>query len=30
MKQDKTTIHGLKIDGTYIVEFKTADGVALA
>src|SRR5262245_7652042 len=30
MKQDKITIHGPKIDGTYIVEFKTADGVALA
>jgi hypothetical protein len=30
MKQDKITIHGPKTDGTYIVEFKTADGVALA
>ncbi len=29
MKQDKITIHGPKNDGTYIVEFKTADGVAL-
>ena len=30
MKQDKITIHGPKTDGTYIVEFKTAEGVALA
>ena len=30
VKQDKITIHGPKNDGTYIVEFKTADGVALA
>src|SRR5262249_43492720 len=30
MKQDKITIHGPKNDGTYLVEFKTADGVALA
>ena len=30
MKQDKITIHGPKNDGAYIVEFKTADGVALA
>jgi len=30
MKQDKITIHGPKTDGTYIVEFKTAGGVALA
>ena len=30
MKQDKITIHGPKIDGTYTVEFKTADGVVLA
>jgi len=30
MKQDKITIHGPKTDGTYIVEFKTADGVGLA
>jgi hypothetical protein len=30
MKQDKITIHGPKTDGTYIVEFKTVDGVALA
>jgi hypothetical protein len=30
MKQDKITINGPKNDGTYIVEFKTADGVALA
>jgi hypothetical protein len=30
LKQDKITIHGPKTDGTYIVEFKTADGVALA
>ena len=30
MKQDKITIYGPKTDGTYIVEFKTADGVALA
>ena len=30
MKQDKITIHGPKTDGTYIIEFKTADGVALA
>jgi len=30
MKQDKITIHGPKTDGTYFVEFKTADGVALA
>ena len=29
MKQDKITIDGPKIDGTYTVEFKTADGVAL-
>jgi hypothetical protein len=26
VKQDKITIHGPKNDGTYIVEFKTADG----
>jgi hypothetical protein len=30
LKQDKITIYGPKTDGTYIVEFKTADGVALA
>jgi hypothetical protein len=30
VKQDKITIHGPKNDGTYIVEFKTADGAALA
>jgi hypothetical protein len=30
LKQDKITIHGPKSDGTYIVEFKTADGVGLA
>jgi hypothetical protein len=30
MEQDKITIHGPKTDGTFIVEFKTADGVALA
>lgn len=30
MKRDKITIHGPKNDGTYIVEFKTADSVALA
>jgi hypothetical protein len=30
MKQDKITIPGPKTDGTYIVEFKTADGGALA
>ena len=30
MKQDKITIHGPKTDGTYFVEFKTADGVTLA
>jgi hypothetical protein len=30
VKQDKITIHGPQTDGTYIVEFKTADGVALA
>jgi hypothetical protein len=30
MKQDKITIHGPKGDGTYIVEFKKANGVALA
>ena len=30
VKQDKITIHGPKNDGAYIVEFKTADGVALA
>jgi hypothetical protein len=30
MKQDKITINGPKNDGTYTVEFTTADGVALA
>jgi hypothetical protein len=30
MRQDKITIHGPKNDGAYMVEFKTADGVALA
>src|SRR6266498_1253365 len=30
VKQDKITIRGPKNDGTYVVEFKTADGVALA
>jgi hypothetical protein len=30
MKQDRITIHGPKNDGTYIVEFKKANGVALA
>jgi hypothetical protein len=30
VQRDKITIHGPKNDGTYIVEFKTADGVALA
>ena len=30
MNQDKIAIHGPETDGTYIVEFKTADGVALA
>jgi hypothetical protein len=30
MKQDKISIHGPKDDGTYIVEFKEANGVALA
>jgi hypothetical protein len=29
MKQDKIAIYGPKTDGTYIIEFKTADGVAL-
>jgi hypothetical protein len=30
MNQDKITIHGPKNDGTYIVEFKKANGAALA
>src|SRR5215471_6121747 len=30
MKENKITIHGPKTDGTYIVEFKTADGLGLA
>jgi hypothetical protein len=30
VKQDKITIHGPKNDGTYLVESKKADGVALA
>ena len=30
MRQDKITIYGPKTDGTYTVEFKTADGVGLA
>jgi hypothetical protein len=29
-KQDKVTIYGPKADGTYIGEFKTAEGEALA
>jgi hypothetical protein len=29
-QQDKITIYGPKSDGTYIVEFKTAEGEALA
>jgi hypothetical protein len=29
-QQDKITIYGPKADGTYIVEFKTAAGEALA
>jgi hypothetical protein len=30
MPQDKITIYGPKPDGTYVVEFKMADGEALA
>jgi len=30
VKQDMITIHGPKNDGTYLVEFKKADGAALA